>query len=325
MILKMIPEKWKLYLQGRLAPLIDAAVRERLTQMQLATFAPDFYRQLFSEAAQITKMIATEMKDSAGSYLPYHAGERSFLIAKSDRNSVGTCELGFPVPPKDLWLHYGHTKEEYLASGRITVNDMLGTLKESGHSFRKRGRILDFGCGAGRMIRWLKDEARKHEIWGVDIGSEHVFWCQQHLTPPFHFATTTTLPHLPFEDRSFDFIYAGSVFTHIDDLARMWLLELQRILTEGGMFYATIHDKKTVELLQGAWQNHGFAQLMLRNEKYREYTSTDFAMFAVGRSVNSHIFYDIDYFCEMVSPYFEPILVKEEAYAYQTAVLLRRL
>jgi ubiquinone/menaquinone biosynthesis C-methylase UbiE len=45
----------------------------------------------------------------------------------------------------------------------------------------------------------------------------------------------TILPHLPFEDRSFDVVYAGSVFTHIDDLAQTWFLELRRVLHAGGM------------------------------------------------------------------------------------------
>jgi len=46
-----------------------------------------------------------------------------------------------------------------------------------------------------------------------------MLWCQQRMSPLFKFATTTSFPHLPFEDGYFDFVYAGSVFTHITDLA----------------------------------------------------------------------------------------------------------
>ena len=84
---------------------------------------------------------------------------------------------------------------------------------------------------------------------GVDINAKHINWCQLNLGPPFFFATTTTAPHLPFEDGYFDLIYSGSVFTHISDLADAWLLELRRIVRKGGYLYITIHDKRTVEVL----------------------------------------------------------------------------
>ena len=100
-------------------------------------------------------------------------------------------------------------------------------------------RILDFGCGAGRMIRFFDDLAEECEIWGVDIVAEYIIWCQQHLSPPFRFATSTTFPHLPFEDRYFDFIYCASIFTHIADLADAWLLELRRVTRPNGRIYIT--------------------------------------------------------------------------------------
>jgi ubiquinone/menaquinone biosynthesis C-methylase UbiE len=80
------------------------------------------------------------------------------------------------------------------------------------------------------MIRWLAGLAEEMEIWGVDINARHIVWCQENLIPPFNFATVTIEPHLPFKDEYFDLIYCGSVFTHIDDLAYTWLLELKRIM-----------------------------------------------------------------------------------------------
>ena len=105
------------------------------------------------------------------------------------------------------------------------------------------------------MIRHLEDFAESSEIWGLDINAEQIFWCKQHLDPPFHFATTTTIPHLPFEDGYFDFVYAGSVFTHIDDLADSWLLELRRVLSRDGRLYVTIHDNRTIELLNTLYRD----------------------------------------------------------------------
>jgi ubiquinone/menaquinone biosynthesis C-methylase UbiE len=124
---------------------------------------------------------------------------------------------------------------------------MKHILSQSGFLIQPSHRILDFGCGAGRMIRWLGDSVEGCEVWGVDIQSEHIMWCQQHLSPPFKFATVTTAPHLPFEDRYFDLIYCGSVFSHIDDLADACLLELKRILQPGGRLYITVHEKHSLQ------------------------------------------------------------------------------
>ena len=35
------------------------------------------------------------------------------------------------------------------------------------------------------MIRHLADLAVAGQVWGVDFNEKHIYWCQQHLTPPF--------------------------------------------------------------------------------------------------------------------------------------------
>jgi ubiquinone/menaquinone biosynthesis C-methylase UbiE len=147
----------------------------------------------------------------------------------------------FPIPPPELRLGYGRSPEEYLANGQRHVQTMLDLLRASGACLERGTRLLDLGCGAGRMIRWLTDFAGYGEVWGTDISAEPIVWCTQHLAPPFYFLVNTTFPHLPFEDRYFDVVYAGSVFTHIDDLAQTWLLEMRRVLRTGGKLYVTIH------------------------------------------------------------------------------------
>jgi ubiquinone/menaquinone biosynthesis C-methylase UbiE len=80
------------------------------------------------------------------------------------------------------------------------------------------------------------------------------------------FANTTTLPHVPYEDNYFDLIYAGSVFTHIADLADAWLLELKRILRPGGMLYVTVHDDHTLEVLRADFPDYYLTRLELDYE-----------------------------------------------------------
>jgi hypothetical protein len=140
-------------------------------------------------------------------YFPIEPRAPSYVISKTPDKLPVAPGSPFPVPPKELWLGYGQTPEEYLESGKGDIRTMERLLKAAGTGLASIRRILDFGCGAGRMVRWLEPYASTSEIWGIDISSGHILWCQQYLSPPFHFATTTTIPHLPFEDRYFELIY----------------------------------------------------------------------------------------------------------------------
>jgi SAM-dependent methyltransferase len=246
-------------------------------------------------------------------YVPYRPGE-DFAFPRSSHNEAAGAEL--PLPPRSLWLGY-----DYRAHGKANVETMLNILYASGFEFEPGDRILDFGCGAGRMIRHLRSLAATCEIWGTDIDSAHIFWCKRNLSPPFRFATTTKVPHLPFEDRSFRFIYCGSVFTHIDDLADAWLLELRRILAPDGRLYVTIHDNRAVEMIESTPGRRWLSRVKGRRV-YREFKN-DFDVMAIGRDSASQVFYDRDYFCRMASQIVDVLSVTPEAYFHQTAVLLK--
>src|SRR5215510_255837 len=215
------------------------------------------------------------------SFVPFQRGKNSYALPKVRRSSSDpAAEL--PVPPPELWLGYGRSTEEYLAFGRTNVRVMLDLLQTSGASLESGTRVLDFGCAAGRMIRWLAEFSGRCEVWGSDISAEHIVWCTQHLDPPFHFLVNTLLPHLPFEDRYFDVVYAGSVFTHIDDLAKTWLVELRRVLRARGKLYVTIHDRHSIHLLADQWRMVPFADFLHQSDDYAQFAHTDFSMFTIG-------------------------------------------
>ncbi len=273
------------------------------------------------------KRIASKAEPSSISalkYIPYKREDNSFLIPKVPEPGYETCGSGLPIPPSNLWHGYGETKEEHLSGGRANVRKMIELVESSGFSFEKGSRILDFGCGAGRMIRHLKDLADICEIWGTDVSANHIGWAKQNLSPPFRFATTTTIPHLPFEDRYFNFIYCGSVFTHIDDLAEAWLLELKRILLPQGRLYLTIHDEHTMSLLDGPIKDNWLSKSMKEHDLYH-HSKGKLGMLAIGRDTKSQIFYNINYFCKMLKLLlFNVLSVTEEAYGKQTAILVER-
>ena len=256
-------------------------------------------------------------------YIPYASGQDAFFIPNNPSEHYDTCGHGLPIPPTPLFLGCGTTKEEYLKSGRDDTGRMLSLLQDTGFALREGARVLDFGCGAGRMLRHLHSFAKSCELWGMDISSDCVFWCKQYLRPPFLFATNTTIPHLPFEDRYFSLIYSGSVFTHIDDLALAWLLELRRILSNAGRLYVTIHDNHTVELLDGPYSSHWLAQAMKQHNTYNKEKGGS-AILVVGRGTHSQVFYDIDYFCGILNAVYQVLSITPEAHGFHTGVVLAR-
>ena len=98
----------------------------------------------------------------------------------------------FPYPPSELANYVGRLtgerpEEQYEEIGREAQRVVLAMLPED---FELTGKtILDFGCGAGRVIRHFDVEADAGEVWGCDIDGPSIEWAQQNLSPPFHFAT----------------------------------------------------------------------------------------------------------------------------------------
>lgn len=116
-------------------------------------------------------------------------------------------------------------------------------------------RVLDFGCGSGRVLRQYLGEAQRAEFWGCDIDGPSIAWLAENLSPPLHCFQNGREPPLRFEEGSLDLIWAMSVFTHIENWSP-WLLEMHRVLRADGILIASF-------LGEGMWAP-------LVGEPYRE-------------------------------------------------------
>lgn len=142
-----------------------------------------------------------------------------------------------PYPPPRLAERVGaigHT-EFYAVYDNIgkALRDDIVRLLPTDWSWEDK-RVLDFGCGAGRVLRQFVEEARGGHFCGSDIHAESVGWLRQNASPPFEVVRNGDVPPLPWDDASFELIWAVSVFSHVTDEWSAWLIELHRLLRDDG-------------------------------------------------------------------------------------------
>jgi SAM-dependent methyltransferase len=106
-------------------------------------------------------------------------------------------------------------------------------------------RVLDLGCGCGRVLRylgWVRQEGV--ELWGSDVMENTVQWCRE-AYPFAQFVCHGPEERLPFREGSVDLVYAISVLSHLDAKKEdFWLGELERILTIGGLAFVSVHGEE---------------------------------------------------------------------------------
>jgi len=151
--------------------------------------------------------------------------------------------------------------DHYLACGDTTYQILTGLLRKHQIELGKGDSMLDWGGAAGRVVRKFVNEARNGcEVWGCDVHAPSIQWAQNHLSPPFKFFNSSALPHLPFPDGAFKFIYGMSVMTHLVALRDLWLLELRRVLRPDGCLILTVHNERTWDW----FRQHGMPAWMPR-------------------------------------------------------------
>ena len=147
-------------------------------------------------------------------------------------------ESAAPLPPRPLALRAGvPDPADALASYRAVGRDSRTTILEllgDGWSWNGK-RVLDFGCGSGKVMRHFLAEARECELWGCDIDAPSIAWLRRELSPPLHAFVNRQEPPLDQPDGTFDLVWSISVFTHLTDHWAAWLAELHRVLAPGGL------------------------------------------------------------------------------------------
>jgi SAM-dependent methyltransferase len=168
------------------------------------------------------------------------------------------------APPAELRVNVvGEcTIEQFLDGGRRTAREIETALEAAGFPLRDIAAFLDFGCGCGRLLLEARHRWRQAALFGADVDRRAIDWCRRAL-PEVQLAVNDALPPLPFEANQFDLVWAGSVFTHLDEARQdAWLTDLRRVLRPGGLLLASVHGPHCWEGLPpptvAAIQEQGF-------------------------------------------------------------------
>lgn len=131
----------------------------------------------------------------------------------------------------------------FLETGKRSLEDLEGALAAVGDRLDRHERILEFGCGCGRIIRWMEELANGHTLVGTDIDARAIDWAAKEL-PFARFDVNEGLPPTRYADAEFDLVLNHSVFTHLDAHHQdRWLEELQRITAPGGVLVLSTHGE----------------------------------------------------------------------------------
>ena len=111
------------------------------------------------------------------------------------------------------------------------------------------GQILDFASGYGRVTRFLAAYYGANHITTSDIKDEAVEFQKRHLKVK-GFTSVYAPGSLAVKDQ-FDFIFVGSLFSHLNEtLFAQWLDKLLSLLTPTGHLLFTVHDQTLHPTLQ---------------------------------------------------------------------------
>jgi SAM-dependent methyltransferase len=162
-----------------------------------------------------------------------------------------------PLPPAELARRVGV----------LDQNDPVGSFDAMGENLRQTilslqgsdwfsegRRVLDFGCGPGKLLRHFIGEAENCEFIGCDIDEPSINWLRENFSPPLNVFVCGEKPGLPLPDDHIDLGLAISVFTHLTEHWAGWLLEIHRVLRPGGRFICTFLGRGMSETIAGeAW------------------------------------------------------------------------
>lgn len=194
----------------------------------------------------------------------------------SDRSCLGAQGVMDPADAKGLKNKYIDIAQKRALEKELDISSV--------------DRILDFGCGIGRISSWLA--SFNAEVVGIDSSIEMIEEAKENNSGPDLMFECCDSSRLPYEDNYFDKIISVMVMQHIlesRDL-RDSVREICRVLKPGGRIFLLEHvmRRNTSERYQGKF----YKILRTTNEYIDLFRSEDFTL-TECEFINFGIFYKL--------------------------------
>jgi SAM-dependent methyltransferase len=228
-------------------------------------------------------------------------------------------DTAVPTPPAELMERVASTRDPmfFKVGGLKSYGEFLRPI-ERYRPLRSISRMLDWGCGCGRVTAHFVLDAEAGTVHGCDIDSEAVSWCKSHLAPG-EFRTVKPLPPTPYDSDSFDLVIGFSVFTHLArEVQHAWLTEMQRVIAPGGLFLASTHGS-----FAAYFEHLGDSPALLRDGIIDNITDDSLDGIA-PQGYYRGVFQTREYTVREWSRYFEIVEYIERGVNFQDLVVMRR-
>ncbi len=167
--------------------------------------------------------------------------------------------------------------------GRLELSVLLAEGLQPAH------RVIDLGCGTGRLALHLIPALTGGEYVGIEVSTTILERARERIrvaipTPPCRVQWVhQTSPRFPFDDGSVDMLAAFSVFTHMEheDTYR-YLLDARRIVKPGGRFIFSCLPM-SLDIAHKIFLNSAEADFQHRWNSVRNVTTSEPLMETIAR------------------------------------------
>jgi ubiquinone/menaquinone biosynthesis C-methylase UbiE len=147
--------------------------------------------------------------------------------------------------------HFARSYEDLHAKGLATSGEgpdyfaeykVRDVVKHLANNNKTVKGLLDFGCGVGSSIPYIRRHLPTTRITGVDVSQKSLEVAQHRFSGEAEFCWFDG-SRLSFNDNAFDVVFTACVFHHIPAVEHHRLLcELRRVLAPGGVFFVFEHN-----------------------------------------------------------------------------------
>jgi ubiquinone/menaquinone biosynthesis C-methylase UbiE len=190
----------------------------------------------------------------------------------------------------DLYETYQLDYRKFVEDGALAAKEIVEWTKPYLHTTNTK--ILDWGCGTGRIVRHIPLLLPDAAVYACDINEQLIEWNRKNYRG-ISFNAINNFAPLLYAPVFFDLVYGISIFTHIEaERQEEWIAELYRILKYKGVLFVTTqgtrYRHKLLPWQQRAWHKKGIFTQNYRQKGHRMMST----------------YHTPEYFRKMVQPFF---------------------